>query len=366
MRVQTALGEWRQALETLAAVEPTGQVPLAALLVDDSGPAARAFELDRLSPRASTRALVDRVVHRSLAQRRVSVVYVDAPTFAGRPPVARARPAQAAGLGCPRRRRAPRRRPPVRARDGDEAGGARGVGPRPSACSRLVVMGWSWLRLEHGEVTWGLLFWVFVVGIAARPASAAAPAARRGPGSGARSGSTTRSGPPGPDEAWQRIVDGFYLYYDVPLPFGAAGHPLMHGIVVLAVLGFTLAISLAVAERRALLATGAARRGRGLAGDAAHELEHGLGRGAVILVAALVLLGALSSAASVRQLSVAAAVVVAAAGLVSTMPRGREGRVPRLGDLGARRARTTSRSASATCGTRTTPRSSGPSAGRRC
>lgn len=82
VRVQTALGEWRQALETLAAVEPTGRVPLAALLVDDSGPAARAFELALVTSRLDA-GLVDRVVHRSLAQRRVSVVYVDAPTFAG-------------------------------------------------------------------------------------------------------------------------------------------------------------------------------------------------------------------------------------------------------------------------------------------
>jgi uncharacterized protein (DUF58 family) len=82
VRVQTALGEWRQALETLAAVEPTGRVPLAALLVDDSGPAARAFELALVTSRLDA-GLVDRVVHRFLAQRRVSVVYVDAPTFAG-------------------------------------------------------------------------------------------------------------------------------------------------------------------------------------------------------------------------------------------------------------------------------------------
>ena len=82
VRVQTALGEWRQALETLASVEPTGQVQLAALLVDDSGPAARAFELALVTSRLDA-ALVDRIVHRSLAQRRVSVVYVDAPTFAG-------------------------------------------------------------------------------------------------------------------------------------------------------------------------------------------------------------------------------------------------------------------------------------------
>jgi uncharacterized protein (DUF58 family) len=84
VRVQTYTGDWRQALETLAAVEPTGRIPLAALLADESGPAARAFELALVTARLEP-SLVDRVVHRALAQRRVSVVFVDAPTFAGRP-----------------------------------------------------------------------------------------------------------------------------------------------------------------------------------------------------------------------------------------------------------------------------------------
>lgn len=82
VRVQTYTGDWREALELLAALEPTGQVPLAALLADDSGPAARAFELAVVTAQLEP-ALVDRIVHRSLAHRRVAVVYVDAPTFAG-------------------------------------------------------------------------------------------------------------------------------------------------------------------------------------------------------------------------------------------------------------------------------------------
>ena len=28
-----------------------------------------------------------------------------------------------------------------------------------------VVMAWSWLRLEHGEVTWGVFLWSIVVGV---------------------------------------------------------------------------------------------------------------------------------------------------------------------------------------------------------
>src|SRR5919106_1670535 len=85
VRVQTYTGDWRTALETLAAVEPTGRVPLAALLADDSSPAARSFELAVVTARLDTQ-LVDRIAHRALAQRRVSVVYVDAPTFAGKRP----------------------------------------------------------------------------------------------------------------------------------------------------------------------------------------------------------------------------------------------------------------------------------------
>jgi uncharacterized protein (DUF58 family) len=85
VRLQTATGEWRAALETLAALEPDGQLSLAAFLADDSGPAARAYDLAVVTARLEP-SLVDRLVHRAQAQRRVSLVYVDAPTFAGARP----------------------------------------------------------------------------------------------------------------------------------------------------------------------------------------------------------------------------------------------------------------------------------------
>jgi uncharacterized protein (DUF58 family) len=91
VRVQTRAGDWREALETLAGVEATGRSSLASVLADDSGPAGRAYEVAIVTARLDP-GLVDRVVHRSLSQRRVSVVYVDAPTFAGR------RPAREPGL----------------------------------------------------------------------------------------------------------------------------------------------------------------------------------------------------------------------------------------------------------------------------
>jgi uncharacterized protein (DUF58 family) len=83
--VQSYAGDWRVALETLAAAEPTGKVALATLLGDEAGPAGRAFEVALVTSRLDPR-LVDRLIQRVLGQRRVSVVYVDAPTFAGARP----------------------------------------------------------------------------------------------------------------------------------------------------------------------------------------------------------------------------------------------------------------------------------------
>lgn len=72
----------RRALEVLASVEPSGRRPVSMLLAEDAGPAARALELVVVTARLDA-SLVDRLVQRALGRRRASVVYVDAPTFAG-------------------------------------------------------------------------------------------------------------------------------------------------------------------------------------------------------------------------------------------------------------------------------------------
>jgi hypothetical protein len=100
VRVQTETGEWRAALETLAALEPDGRLPLAAFLTEDSGPASRAYELVVVTARLEAN-VVDRLVHRAQAQRRVSVVYVDAPTFVGAPPTRDASLLRLQGAGVP-------------------------------------------------------------------------------------------------------------------------------------------------------------------------------------------------------------------------------------------------------------------------
>ncbi len=84
-QVHSPAADRRRALELLAAVDPGGGVPLSALLAEEASPAARALELVVVTSQVD-RALVDRLVQRSLAHRKASLVYVDAATFAGAVP----------------------------------------------------------------------------------------------------------------------------------------------------------------------------------------------------------------------------------------------------------------------------------------
>jgi uncharacterized protein (DUF58 family) len=80
--VHSAAADWRRALELLAAVEPTGELPLSRLLAEEDNPAARALELVVVTARIDA-ALVDRLAQRSLSRRKVSLVYVDPASFNG-------------------------------------------------------------------------------------------------------------------------------------------------------------------------------------------------------------------------------------------------------------------------------------------
>jgi uncharacterized protein (DUF58 family) len=93
-------GDWQRALELLAAVEPTGRSPLAAILAADENPATRALELLLVTARIE-RALVDRLIQRALSRRKVSLVYVDPATFGGAPPRRDAALLQLATAGVP-------------------------------------------------------------------------------------------------------------------------------------------------------------------------------------------------------------------------------------------------------------------------
>ena len=81
-RVESPDGDWRRALDLLATVEPNGRTPLAAMLADEAGPAARALELAVVTA-SLTPALVERLLARTLARSMVSLVLVDAASFNG-------------------------------------------------------------------------------------------------------------------------------------------------------------------------------------------------------------------------------------------------------------------------------------------
>ncbi|MGB2953125.1 MAG: DUF58 domain-containing protein [Gaiellaceae bacterium] len=81
-RVHSFDGDWRQALELLAAAEPTGVTPLAALLADEAAAISRTLELAVVTAALSPR-LVERLIERALSHRAVSLVYVDPSSFNG-------------------------------------------------------------------------------------------------------------------------------------------------------------------------------------------------------------------------------------------------------------------------------------------
>src|ERR671931_120138 len=81
-RVHSFDGEWLRALELLAAVEPDGPTPVAAMLPDEAGPAGRALELTVVTASLTAR-LVDRLLQRMLSRHAATLVYVERASFAG-------------------------------------------------------------------------------------------------------------------------------------------------------------------------------------------------------------------------------------------------------------------------------------------
>ena len=118
-----------------------------------------------------------------------------------------------------------------------------------------------------------------------------------------------------------RFGNGFLDFYDYEVPIGPAVHPGMHGVILLAVFGFCLALAMAIAARRAMIAGLVLVAGAGwpstlLSGG------HEIARGTWILLALLLLLAGLEarSLTGVRRALVPAVVVVFAAIAASSSP----------------------------------------------
>ena len=83
-RVHSFDGEWSRALEMLAAVEPDGPTPVAAMLADEAGPAGRAVELTVVTASVTPR-LADRLAQRVFQRHAATLVYVDPASFTDTP-----------------------------------------------------------------------------------------------------------------------------------------------------------------------------------------------------------------------------------------------------------------------------------------
>jgi transglutaminase-like putative cysteine protease len=180
----------------------------------------------------------------------------------------------------------------------------------------LVLLS-SWLRIEHEPVTRELLAVTLLVGVV--PALLPSRRARLvAVAIAAVVGLRYAVGALSPGEVRERLADGFYLFYDIALPFRPETQPLMHSLVVLAMLGFTLATSLAIAERRAVLAAGLLVAGAAWPATLLTS-SNTFSRGALILAAALAIVAGLSRTSG-RQAALAGALVVAAAFGLAAIP----------------------------------------------
>jgi transglutaminase-like putative cysteine protease len=186
-----------------------------------------------------------------------------------------------------------------------------------------VVIAADWLRLEEPHHTSGRA--AALVGIAIAPALlrprwlrlagvlCAAVAA-----TGIAFSVSLLALVPGGESFFSPVADrfgaGFVDFYEFRLPIDPTVHPRMEMVMLIALFAFVLLVALAVAARRPVLAVGAFLVGAGwpstlLAGG------HELGRGAVILAAALALLAGLSERAGRFAVPAVATVLLAAVAL---------------------------------------------------
>ena len=115
--------------------------------------------------------------------------------------------------------------------------------------------------------------------------------------------------------------EGFLGFWDVGLPFSSVDEPLMHGVVLMAVFGFCLWLSLALAARRPLMAAAALVVGAAWPATLVTSGNELL-RGAAIFAALLLILvgSARRSPRAHRQALLAGTALVLAAAAASTSP----------------------------------------------
>jgi protein-glutamine gamma-glutamyltransferase len=158
-----------------------------------------------------------------------------------------------------------------------------------SACLGLIFV-WNWARIEEPRASIGPMLLMVLLGTA----PALLPTLRWRLGAAGVALLVAGAIALDVSRPWSigriagRAGRGFLDFYDVLVPFDAVAHPLMHGVVLLAVFLFTALAALAVAARRPLLAGLVLVAGAGWPATILPGNDD-LGRGAFVLAAVLAL-----------------------------------------------------------------------------
>jgi len=177
-----------------------------------------------------------------------------------------------------------------------------------------LLFAWNWSRLEDPRAALGPLVLVVALGVAPallpgrRLRLAGAIVALPLAGAFALEARPYELG-----ALLSQAGNGFLGFYDVLVPFQGSAHPLMHGVLLLAVFIFTALAALAVQARRPLLASLVLVAGAGWPATI-YPGHDDLGRGAILLIAALALVAQLkpSRHRGAPQILVGTALVVLA------------------------------------------------------
>ena len=185
----------------------------------------------------------------------------------------------------------------------------------PIVALSAPLLAWSWLRMEDGGDAGAA---ALLVVLALVPLLVPGRRLRAAAALGALlvAGAIAFDLTPGwrlPGQVAARFGDGFLEFYDVQIPFDPGTHPHMHGVLLLAVFAFTLAVGLAAAARRPGLVALALVVGVGWPGTLLPG--HDLLRGGMLLVTVLAATVLLRRGAPQRlgAAAVAGTVVVVAA-----------------------------------------------------
>ena len=177
-----------------------------------------------------------------------------------------------------------------------------------------ALLAWCWLRLEEPHVASGSALWLIVLGVV----PALAPRLSLRLAGFAVAGVLALHAAFGvwithPLRLGGRFGGGFLEFYDVKLPFAAAHHPRMEGVILVALFASCAAVAMMVAARSPVGAAFTLLVAAGWPATLLHGTDD-LQRGAALLGALLTLVVGLGARVHPRRLAAAAVVGIAVVG----------------------------------------------------